>query len=177
MLYCSSCSASYPPEAPRWRCHCGASLFFSDGGQFPREALKTRPANLWRYRESLGIRDRVPLVSLGEGFTPLSEANLGGRRVILKHDYLFPTGSYKDRGSTVMVTKLREWAIREVIEDSSGNAGASIAAYSTMAGIQSHIFVPDSASAGKLAQIEMYGAKLVRVPGTREDTAKAALDA
>ena len=91
----------------------------------------------------------MPLASLGEGFTPISEVNLGGRQVLLKHDYLFPTGSYKDRGSTVMVSKLREWGVREVIEDSSGNAGASIAAYAALAGIQSHIFVPESASAGK----------------------------
>jgi threonine synthase len=67
--------------------------------------------------------------------------------------------------------------VREIVEDSSGNAGASVAAYGTAAGIKTHIYIPGSTSAGKAAQIGMYGAKLVRVPGSREDTAAAAWDA
>src|SRR5581483_7492029 len=116
-------------------------------------------------------------VTLGEGFTPLVPFRLGEQSVLLKLDFLCPTGSYKDRGSTVMVSKLKEWGVTEIVEDSSGNAGASVAAYGAAAGVRTHIYVPASTSAGKAAQISMYGADLVRVSGSREDTAAAAWDA
>ena len=144
---------------------------------FSLGALRDRGPTLWRYREALGIEREDCIVSLGEGSTPLTSARLNGLQVMLKVDYLCPTGSYKDRGSTVMISKLKEWGIREIIEDSSGNAGASIAAYSAVAGIRAEIYVPSSTSAGKAAQIEMYGADLVRVSGSREKTTDAAFEA
>jgi threonine synthase len=133
--------------------------------------LAARPTSLWRYREALGVEG---MVTLGEGFTPLTDATLGGCAVKLKLDFLCPTGSYKDRGSAVMMTKLKEWGLTEILEDSSGNAGASIAAYAAFAGIRANIYIPESASAGKAAQIAMYGARLVKIAGTRADTARAA---
>jgi len=144
---------------------------------FRREALPERPATLWRYREALGIDRQDDIVSLGEGFTPLTETVFGGSHVLLKVDYLCPTGSYKDRGSSVMVSKLKEWGIGEIIEDSSGNAGASIAAYASAAKIRADIYIPAGTSEGKAAQIAMYGANLNRVPGSREDTARTAWNA
>ena len=144
---------------------------------FRREDLAGRPANMWRYHEALGIADPDARVSFGEGNTPLSTVRLHGRNIELKMDFLCPTGSYKDRGSTVMLSQLRSWGLRQIIEDSSGNAGASIAAYSALAGIQADIYIPASTSAGKAAQIGMYGARLMKVPGTREDTAHAAWQA
>lgn len=146
-------------------------------GLFPREELRDRAPTLWRYREALGLAAESGAVSLGEGMTPLLETPLHGRRALLKVDFLCPTGSYKDRGSTVMISKLKEWGVRRIIEDSSGNAGASIAAYAALAGIQADIFVPASTSPGKMAQIEMYGANLIQVQGSREDTTKAAFTA
>jgi threonine synthase len=91
----------------------------------------------------------------------------------VKQDHLFPTGSYKDRGAAVLVSKAHELGIAEVVEDSSGNAGCAIAAWCARAGIACQIYVPDSTSPAKTAQIAMYGAKLVLVPGSREDTARA----
>jgi threonine synthase len=114
---------------------------------------------------------------MGEGFTPLEEMEFNGHRVLLKIDYLFPTGSYKDRGATVLVSKLRELGIRKVIEDSSGNAGSAIAAYCARAGIECEIYVPESTSSGKLVQIQAYGATLKKVEGSREKTAKVAMEA
>ncbi|HWF67688.1 MAG TPA: threonine synthase [Acidobacteriaceae bacterium] len=144
---------------------------------FSLGALRDRGPTLWRYREALGIEQDENVVSLGEGNTPLLASRLNETEVMLKVDYLCPTGSYKDRGSTVMISKLKEWGVREIIEDSSGNAGASIAAYGALAGIRAKIYVPSSTSAGKAAQIEMYGADLIRVPGSRENTTDAALKA
>jgi threonine synthase len=95
----------------------------------------------------------------------------------LKLEFLFPSGSYKDRGATTLVTQAQALGLRQVVEDSSGNAGAAIAAYCGRAGLACDIYVPASVSAAKLAQIESYGARLVRVPGSREDTARAAMEA
>jgi threonine synthase len=177
MLVCASCEAAFPVDRPRWRCECGSYLMLSDTGMFAPGTLASRPASLWRYREALGIDDSSPAVTLGEGFTPLADATLDGFELKLKLDFLCPTGSYKDRGSAVMITKLKSWGVTEIIEDSSGNAGASIAAYSALAGVRANIYIPESASAGKAAQIAMYGARLIKVAGTRADTARVAWDA
>ena len=129
---------------------------------------------MWRYREALPIGGDVPIVSMGEGFTPLLPVELDGRRLHLKLDFLFPTGSYKDRGASVLISRARELGVRAVVEDSSGNAGCAVAAYAARAGITCDIFVPEAASPAKTVQIGMYGARLHRVPGTRERTAEAA---
>ena len=176
MFFCSACDRSYDALRPRWRCDCGCYLLYRNGARFETGRLAGRPTTIWRYREMLGLENGAK-ISLGEGFTPLERATLFGRDVLLKLDFMCPTGSYKDRGSSAMLTKLKEWGIEEIIEDSSGNAGASVAAYSAVAGIRSRIFIPESTSAGKAAQIAMYGAELVKVPGTREDTGRAAWDA
>jgi len=141
---------------------------------FSRDSLQARPPGLWRYWEGLGISNLSRAVSLGEGSTPLISIRLAGVAVDLKLDYLCPTGSYKDRGSAVMISKLKEWGIDELIEDSSGNAGASIAAYAGVAGIKANIYIPETTSAGKAAQISMYGANLIKVSSSRADAAAAA---
>ena len=173
MFICSACERSYAATSPRWRCDCGSYLLHRDEARFEVGRLAGRAHTIWRYREMLGLATDAK-VSLGEGFTPLERAKLSARDVLLKLDFLCPTGSYKDRGSAVMLSKLKEWGITEIIEDSSGNAGASVAAYSAVAGVRSRIFIPESTSSGKAAQIAMYGAELVKVPGTREDTGNAA---
>ena len=114
---------------------------------------------------------------MGEGFTPLEEMDLEGRRVFIKVDYLSPTGSYKDRGATVLISKVKELGIKKVVEDSSGNAGCAIAAYCARGGIGCEIYVPESTSKGKLIQIEAYGAVLNKVQGSRERTAEVAMEA
>jgi len=119
---------------------------------------------------------------MGEVATPLAplarwgaQAGLSNARAKLEN--LSPTGSFKDRGSTVLVTELASQGVETAVEDSSGNAGASIAAYCARAGIRAVVYAPASAPAAKLAQIEVYGAELHRVAGTREDVAAAAREA
>jgi threonine synthase len=94
--------------------------------------------------------------------------------VFIKQDHLFPSGSYKDRGASVLLSYLKEHSIDNIIEDSSGNAGSAIAAYAAKAGIASTIFVPEHTSEAKLAQIRAYGSSVEKVAGSREDTAQAA---
>jgi threonine synthase len=99
---------------------------------------------------------------------------LSAQKVLIKLDHVFPTGSYKDRGATVLISKAKELGIRAVVQDSSGNAGCAIASYAALAGMSCEIFVPASTSSAKLVQIRHAGATLHLVPGTREDTAAAA---
>jgi threonine synthase len=133
--------------------------------------VQERPPDLWRYREAL-----PPLagqVSLGESMTPLIPFPRRGRDIWLKCDYLLPTGSYKDRGAAILMSYLQAMGIRRVVEDSSGNAAASLAAYAARAGIDIEVFCPASASPGKLAQIKLYGARLRLIEGPRRRTTEA----
>jgi len=126
----------------------------------------------FEYRKN--IRDNFPYIktwiSLGEGRTPMIKFE----NVHLKLDFLNPTGSYKDRGSVTLISYLYQNGIRKIAEDSSGNAGASIAAYGAFAGMEVAVFVPEKANPLKLKQIEAYGAKVIKVKGTREDVSKEA---
>ena len=129
--------------------------------------------SLWRYREALPIEAETELVTLGEGMTPLIPLDSEAPEHLLKLDYLCPTGSYKDRGASVLLTHLKALGVETVVEDSSGNAGAAVAAYSARAGIRCTIYCPESTSKGKLKQISAYGAELKLVPGNRMATTEA----
>ncbi|MCG9128282.1 threonine synthase [Candidatus Poribacteria bacterium] len=130
--------------------------------------------SLWRYRQVIPISSECDLVTLGEGMTPLVElAPLEYPEHYVKLDYLCPTGSYKDRGASVLLTHLNSLGVTEVVEDSSGNAGAAIAAYSARADIECTIYCPESTSKSKLKQISAYGAKLKLIPGNRMATTEA----
>lgn len=174
-FYCSQCSRSYPIDPVRWRCDCGSFLDLEFTPTFHIEKILKRGPTLWRYREAIPIIQDQNILSMGEGFTPLEEVELEGLPVSLKVDYLFPTGSYKDRGATVLISKLKELGIRSVVEDSSGNAGSAISAYCAKAGIDCKIYVPESTSSQKLVQIRAYGARLRKVMGSREKTAQVAI--
>jgi len=131
---------------------------------------------MWRYREALPIESDRSIVTMSEGYTPLIEEKICGKNVFIKMDHLLPTGSYKDRGASLLVSYAREHQVSSLVEDSSGNAGCSIAAYSARAGISCEIFVPDHTSVGKLRQIEAYGSKVRLVEGSREDVSRKILE-
>ncbi len=174
-LVCQSCRREYHSSDPVWRCRCRGLLTLVFQARFPLQKIQRRKPTLWRYREALPIESDRNIVSFDEGFTPLVEESFFGKKVFLKQDHLFPSGSYKDRGATVLISKAKELGITKVVEDSSGNAGAAIAAYCAKSSIQCHIYVPEKTSLGKLKQIEQYGATLHKVPGSREQTAQVAL--
>lgn len=111
---------------------------------------------------------------MGEGGTPLLRLQWDTRPILVKLESQSPTGSFKDRGASVLLTALRGLGIDRLVEDSSGNAGASLAAYGARAGISCVICVPDSASGPKLHQMEAYGAEVVEIRGRREYAALAA---
>lgn len=176
-LICQTCHQTYPLTEPIWRCECGGLLDIDFHTKFDPVQIAKRPPTLWRYREALPIPVEQEAVTLGEGFTPLLQMTIDGRQVHIKQEQLFPTGSYKDRGAAVLLNHIKGLGINKIVEDSSGNAGAAVAAYAARAGITCHIYVPDSTAVGKLAQIRAYGSQLHKIPGSREDTATAVLEA
>jgi threonine synthase len=176
-LRCTSTGTLYPSSQARWQGDSGSLLDLDFEPAFDLDAIRQRPPSLWRYREAIPIEDSRNIVSLGEGFTPLLPLIIDGRSVYIKHDHLFPTGSFKDRGASVMVSKVKELGIRDVVQDSSGNAGCSVAAYCAQASIECSIFVPEETEPAKVAQIRMYGAHVKPIGGGREKTAQAALSA
>jgi len=176
-LVCRETQARYSWREPLWRSPAGAFLDLELDARFDRARIAARRPTLWRYREALPSVADEHVVSFDEGFTPLIEQRILGRRVLLKCDHLFQTGSYKDRGAALMISVARELGIRHVVEDSSGNAGAAVAAYCARAGLACDIYVPAENSPGKLLQIKLYGARLRPVAGTRETVAAAAWQA
>jgi len=176
-LVCQACGKAFSMDDPRWRCDCGGLLDLRFEARFDPKRIAGRKPTMWRYREALPVVDDGAIVSFDEGMTPILPVDLGPGTLHLKLEQLFTTGSYKDRGAAVLVSKVKEMGIDRIVEDSSGNAGCAIAAYAAKAGIRCDILVPESTSPGKLAQILFYGAALKKVPGSREDTARAALAA
>lgn len=174
---CSVCGRSSPAGSLDFRCRaCGGSLGFAAPLEFDPASLE-HASGIERFRSSFPLPHEGPWISLGEGGTPLLPITVNQRTVHAKCEFLNPTGSFKDRGSSVLVNLLASQGVREAVEDSSGNAGASFAAYAARAGMRARIFVPESASGPKRRQIAAYGAEVVPVPGPRSAAARAVQDA
>lgn len=173
-VVCLGCRRPYPSEGLPYRCpSCGGLFDYAAPWTFDPAAVDSAQAGIFRYWRVLGLPPDAEPVSLGEGDTPLVWASAFGRQVAFKCEFLNPTGSFKDRGSAVIATWLKARRVGEAVEDSSGNAGASLAAYAARAGLRARIFVPASASGPKRAHIAACGADLVPVPGSRADVAEA----
>jgi threonine synthase len=175
-IYCTRCSLPYPAEGIPFDCpQCGGVFDTTAPPAFDSALVSQKQPGLWRYRHAFGLPSSAPMVSLGEGGTPLIPLTVDDKTAWLKLESLNPTGSYKDRGSAVLLSALAARGVTYAVEDSSGNAGASFAAYAARAGISARVFVPESASGPKRAQIEAYGADLVGIPGPRSAAAEAVL--
>lgn len=171
------CGEEYPLESREWVCiRCGGSLEVVGTPDFDPGLIDYSVQSLWRYRALLPLPESTSPVTMGEGWTPLVPAERR-KDVLFKLDFMMPTGSFKDRGSTVLASALRGLDVKDIVEDSSGNAAASLSAYAARAGIHAEIYVPEHASAPKLAQIRVYGATLRMVQGPRENSAHAAQEA
>jgi len=170
---CTRCTASSPADPARWCCPACGGTFQIPLRTFAAPAVPpSNPPSIWRYAANLPVSGRT--VTLGEGGTPLLPGRLAGTQVQYKCEHLSPTGSFKDRGASVLVSWLKEWSHFRAVEDSSGNAGVAIAAYASRAGIQVEIHVPRGASRPKTRLIEEYGGATVVVPGNRQEAAESA---
>ena len=126
---------------------------------------------MWRYRRSIPPLTTWKKTTLGEGLTPLVEIQPG---VMAKLEQVAPTGSFKDRGTAVLISLASDLGARAVVADSSGNAGKSVAAYAARAGLAAEIFVPTGTPQAKTAAAEASGARVVIVDGDRAAAADAA---
>ncbi len=175
LIACTLCGKPYPPIGTPFRCECGGIYDYAEFPAYDATNIDPHERSLWKYRAMLGLSMDDEPVTLGEGSTPLVELEYGSDKIHLKLEYQNPTASYKDRGTAVLTSFLRSRGVQAAVEDSSGNAGASFAAYAARAGLQAKVFVPESASGPKRIQIEAYGAELVRIPGPRAKAAEAVL--
>lgn len=151
---CNKCGKRVPDDTMLPWCECGGLWDLAaenNGDGFPGEGM------------------RLSSISLGETQTPVVEIKDG---LFLKMDYYMPTLSFKDRGAASLISHCKDIGVKRVIEDSSGNAGNSIAAYCARAGIDCEIYVPEGTSAGKVKLISAYGAKVTVTPGSRDECAR-----
>ena len=153
----------------------GEPLEYRDLPPFDPDQIDSHNPGHWRYLPMLPVvAEGRELYSLGEGWTPLIEDVWLEQPVFWKFEGLMPSGSYKDRGVSVIINWLVGQGARTVMDDSSGNAGASLACYAARAGLYARIFVPAYAPQPKKAQIAVYGAELVEVSGARAAATEAA---
>jgi threonine synthase len=149
-FYCEKCKKEYPMNTMSYKCKCGG--FF----------------RIYRNPDDKYSDD----ISIGATKTDLLPIKIDNMTFLLKMENLQPTGSFKDRGACTMINELYQLGIERIAEDSSGNAGAAIAAYAAAAGIECTIFVPQGISKKRIEQIKGYGAKIRRVKGGRMDTCR-----
>jgi threonine synthase len=175
-IRCVDCGTPYPLQGVPFRCPGCSGVFDYDGPfQFSLDELEPGLPGYWQYRHSFELPGGAPIVTLGEGNTPLLWEDFNGEKLGLKFESLNPTGSFKDRGSAVLISQLLARGVKQAVEDSSGNAGASFAAYAALVRLPGQVYVPESASGPKRQQIDAYGADLMPIPGPRSEAAKAVL--
>ncbi len=174
---CINCRTRYPIDEIIYFCRkCGDILEIKLDYDLTKDMLKKSgwkktPLSVWRYRDLMPIADPTRIVTLGEGGTGLHRCKrlgkaLGLEELYVKNEGENPTGSFKDRGMTVGVTKAVELGVKSVICASTGNTSASLAAYAAKAGLLCAVLIPSGKIAyGKLAQAIIYGAKVVQVRG------------
>ena len=188
-LRCVKCGKTYPAAPEARTCACGGILDVEYDYDYVRArltpaALAERPRTMWRYRELLPVEPSTPDTPLRVGWSPLYRADrlaaaLGLDRLWIKDDGQNPTASLKDRASALAVAKAGEAGARVIACSSTGNAASSLAGNAAAAGYETYIFVPSRAPKGKVAQLMIFGAHVVSVDGSYEDTfelSQAAID-
>jgi threonine synthase len=166
--------ARYPLDAPRWRGDDGAPLLVTPGRGLAPDEIDRSARSLWRYRAAFAADIGDP-ISLGEGCTPLLQRNVGAWRPFFKCEWFNPTGSFKDRGASLMLSFLRQIGVTSVLEDSSGNGGSAIAGFGAAGGVRVKVLAPALTSPAKIAQARAYGAEVELVEGPREATQAEAI--
>ena len=187
---CVKCGKLYEATPNLTNCSCGGILdivydYDYIKANLTKEKLAARRDNsMWRYRELLPVEEDTPNTPLRVGWSPLYEADrlakqMGIKKLYVKDDGINPTASLKDRASAMAVAKAREAGAEVIACSSTGNAASSLAGNAAAAGLKTYIFVPSRAPKGKVAQLMTFGATVISVQGSYEDTfelSKAAID-
>lgn len=187
---CVKCGREYKAVPNLTNCECGGILDIIYDYDYikttlTKEKLAAREdRSMWRYRELLPVEETTPNTPLRVGWSPLYEADrlakeLGIAKLWVKDDGQNPTASLKDRASAMAVAKAQEAGAKVIACSSTGNAASSLAGNAAAAGLKTYIFVPSRAPKGKVAQLMTFGATVVSVQGSYEDTfelSKQAID-
>ena len=187
---CVKCGREYEAVPNLTNCACGGILdiiydYDYIKSHFTKQTLAERNnPTMWRYRELLPVEPDTPDTPLRVGWSPLYEADrlakqLGIAKLWIKDDGLNPTASLKDRASAMAVAKAKEAGADVIACSSTGNAASSLAGNAAAAGLKTFIFVPSRAPKGKVAQLMTFGATVISVQGSYEDTfelSKQAID-
>ena len=178
-IICPRCDHRFPLSRLLNLCTCGSPLLVrydlkKASANFSISSLQGRVSSLWRYRELLPLQDDANLVTLGEGFTPLLPAKslpgeLGLKRLWIKDEAQNPTGSFKDRGLSLAISRAKELGVKKAAIPSAGNAGGSLAAYAARARIEAHVFMPRDTPIANQIEVQQYGARLTLVDGLIND--------
>ncbi|HEX2981248.1 MAG TPA: threonine synthase [Anaerolineaceae bacterium] len=174
-IFCPDCGTQTELTPEKWRCDCGGAWETVLPDTFDPALIDANETSVWRYKRLYGLDFDTPKVVMGAGWTPLLPISLFGRDVWVKPEYFAPTASFKDRGTELMINILAHQGVTHIAEDSSGNAGASVAAFAARSGMKAEIFVPAHASPAKQAQIAVYGANVNPIPGPRVNAKLAAI--
>ncbi|MDO5649047.1 MAG: threonine synthase [Gallicola sp.] len=168
---CGKCGRTEETDTRDFECSCGGLWQLDYRPEFSLKDIDKGIWNQFRYHSFMALEEEVwKEITLGEGLTDIIKDG----DLLFKMDYMMPTLSFKDRGASVLISHCKSIQVEEIIQDSSGNAGNSIAAYAARAGIRCHIFVPDGTSPKKIAMIEGHGAKVSIIEGSRDQCAEAA---
>ena len=181
-LECSKCGERHDADQVQTVCRkCGKPLFARYDLEASKETMTKREligrvSSMWRYREILPVRKPENVVTLGEGWTPLTPTprlgeTLGLRNLLVKDEGIIPTGSFKARGLSAAISKAKELGIKRVALPSAGNAAGAIAAYGARAGLEVYVFMPDDAPKVNAVESDVVGAKVVYVKGLISDVA------
>jgi len=175
-IICSRCGTPQEEE-DNWKCpRCGYPYKIIFEEPFDPRRIVQSDHSLWRYREFIAVASHDERITMGEGYTPLIQTRTP--RLYAKLEFMMPTGSYKDRGSTVLITSIRHLVdgerYREISIESSGNAGSSVAAYAARAGIRCTVYTYLSIKESKARQMMAYGANVVKLRGDVSVVSKAA---
>ncbi len=173
---CFRCGRKHNPHEierlPIPRCECGSAVdaeydYKSIQKVILRDDFMRSKPTHWKYWAFMPVKDLSRIVTMGEGGTPLLENRKLGKsaRLLIKYEAANPTGSFKDRGSSLEITKALEFRKRRVALASTGNMGASVAAYAAYAGLECTVFIPDMVGREKITQIKAYGAETILVDG------------
>lgn len=173
-IKCSNCGKLFT-DLLYFKCpSCESPLEVKFNIDFNIKKIQRKKYNVWRYSNFFPYIAKKEIITLGEGWTPLVKFS---DNVMFKMESLNPTGSFKDRGSTVLISAIHKQVKKaggSISEDSSGNAGASIAAYAAHAGLRAKIYVPKDVSGAKFSQIQYYGVEVAKIQGSRSKVAEQA---
>ena len=178
-LRCRECGAEYELQATHVCEMCFGPLdvvfdYAALKKRVTRESIEQGPPSMWRYRDLLPVEDSTPVVSLGEGFTPLVKADrlgaeLGLRNLYLKNDSMNPTNSFKDRVVSVAISWARAHGFETIACASTGNLANSVAAYSARAGLECFVFIPVDLEPAKVVSISVFDPNVVAVRGNYDE--------